>query len=381
VLDETVTKFTIIGAGFAGLTAIRHIRRRLPRAEIALVAPKPEFLYFPGLIWIPTGLRTARDLTVPLEAFLARQQVHFHKARATGIRDGGRVVVTDAGDIANDVLIIASGGRGVRKLPGIEQSLAICDGIASAEAIRDRLAGLDKGSLAFGFAGNPQEPSAVRGGPVFELLFGIESYLRRQRRRERFELVFFNPMREPGNRLGAKAVARLLLEMKRRGIRTHLGHRITGFASREIRTEGGDIAADLIAFVPGMTGPDWAAASGLPLSPGGFIQSDATCQVPGFPGVFVAGDAGSYAGTPDWLPKQGHTADLQAAAAVANAIAWLDGKPGNSTFRAELICIVDTLNSGVMVYRTPERSIVLPSPLWHLAKRAFEWRYLRQYRR
>ena len=93
----------------------------------------------------------------------------------------------------------------------------------------------------------------------------------------------------------------------------------------------------------------------------------------------LAGDAGSYAGAPDWLPKQGHVADLQAKAAVENAIAFLAGKPASATFKAELVCIVDTLNSGVMVYRTPERSFVLPNPLWHLAKRAFEWRYLQRY--
>ena len=375
-----MAKITIIGAGFAGLTAIRLLRRNMPQADITLIAPQATFLYYPSLIWIPTGLRTAKDILLPLGSFLQRMRVHFHQARVLGLKDGGRIVVTTAGEVVNEALIIASGGRGLRALPGIEHSWAICDGLEAAEAIRDRLNGLTGGTLAFGFASNPNEPPAVRGGPVFELLFGIESYLRRTGRRARFDLVFFNPMREPGNRLGSKAVARLLLEMEKRHIRTHLGHRITGFDAGAIKTAGGDIAADLIAFVPGMTGPDWAGASGLPLSPGGFIQSDLACQVPGFPGVFVAGDAGSYAGAPDWLPKQGHTADLQAATAVENAIAFLAGTPGGATFKAELVCIVDTRNSGVMVYRTPERSLVLPNPLWHLAKRAFEWRYLRHYR-
>lgn len=375
-----MAEITIVGAGFAGLTAIRLLRRKLPQAEITLIAPQPTFLYYPSLIWIPTGLRTAEDLLIPLAPFLQRMRVNFHQARAVGLKEGGRVVLTTAGDVANDVLIIASGGRGLRALPGIQHTWAICDGLDAAVAIRDRLNSLAGGTLAFGFAGNPKEPPAVRGGPVFEVLFGIDSYLRRTGRRAQFDLVFFNPMREPGNRLGAKAVTRLLMEMEKRGIRTHLGHRIQGFEAGVVKTEGGEIAADLIVFVPGMTGPDWAEASGLPLSPGGFIQSDLTCQVPGFPGVFVAGDAGSYAGAPDWLPKQGHTADLQAKAAVENAIAFLEGKPGGATFKAELVCIVDTLNSGVMVYRTLERSFVLPNPLWHVAKRAFEWRYLQHYR-
>jgi sulfide:quinone oxidoreductase len=209
-----MAKISIIGAGFAGLTAIRLLRRKMPQADITLIAPEATFLYYPSLIWIPTGLRTAKDILLPLGPFLQRTRVHFHQARALGLKDGGRIVVTTAGEVANEALIIASGGRGLRALPGIEHSWAICDGLEAAEAIRDRLNGLAGGTLAFGFASNPKEPPAVRGGPVFELLFGIESYLHRTGRRARFDLVFFNPMREPGNRLGSKAVARLLLDSK-----------------------------------------------------------------------------------------------------------------------------------------------------------------------
>jgi sulfide:quinone oxidoreductase len=375
-----MAKITIIGAGFGGLTAVRALRRRLPDAEITLIAPKAEFVYYPSLIWIPVGLRRGEDLRIPLERFFARQKVEFHQGRVTGLKDGGRTVVTDMGEVGNDALIIASGGRGIKKLPGIEHSIAICDGIEAAEAIRDRLALLDKGTIALGFGGNPLEPPAVRGGPMFELLFGLDTHLKRLGKRPQMDLVFFNPMKEPGNRLGPKAVAGILGEMEKRGIRAHLGHKITGFETKKVQTEGGDIDADLILFMPGMTGPEWLANSGLPLSSGGFIQADRYCQVQDHPGVFVAGDSGSYAGTADWLPKQGHAADLQAETAVASLLAQMHGKAPDQPFKEELICIVDTLDSGIMVYRDNKRASVLPNPLWHTAKRLFEWRYLLHYK-
>ena len=61
-----------------------------------------------------------------------------------------------------------------------------------------------------GFAGNPKEPSAMRGGPIFEFLFGIDTQLRKEGRRERFDITFFSPAEKPGNRLGPKAVDGLL---------------------------------------------------------------------------------------------------------------------------------------------------------------------------
>lgn len=376
----TPPRIAVLGAGFAGLSTVRELRRRDPKVEITLVAPRAELHYLPGIIWIPSGLRRRADLVIPLGNFLRRQRVRFIAAEVTGLGADGRVVHTDGGDIANDALVIATGGRFIKKLPGIEHAVTPCEGIAAAERIRERLREMTGGTLAVGFAGNPNEPAAVRGGPMFEFLFGIDEQLRREGRRERFELVFFNPSTEPGQRLGPQAVKHLLDEMARRGIRTHLGHKLVRFDADKVVTEGGAFAADLILFMPGMTGNAWFDATSLPRSPGGLLQADAQCRVPGRQRVYVVGDSGSFPG-PDWMPKQAHMADLQAAAAAANLLGDLHGRASNETFKVELICIVDALASGTLVWRTPARNRLLPSTrLLHWAKRGFEWNYLRQYR-
>lgn len=375
-----MARIGIIGAGFAALTAARELRRRLPDADITLIAPSAEFVYYPSLIWVPSGLRRGEELRLNLDAWLARHRISFHQGRVTGVAEGGRKVLTDKGEIANDALLIASGGRFLKSLPGIEHALTICAGIPAAEMIRDRLDAMNGGTIALGFGTNPKEPAAMRGGPMFELLLGLDTLLRRQGRRDKFRLVFFNAAPEPGKRLGEKAVKGLLREMARRNIDTHLGHKIHGFEADKVKTESGEIPADLILFMPGMTGPDWLANADLPKSEGGFVVADAYCQVSGLNKVFVAGDAGSYPG-PDWMPKQAHLADLQAKAAAENLVYALHGHAPAAKFKPELICIVDTLDKGILVYRSEKFAMVLPPMrLMHWAKRAFEWLYLRTLR-
>lgn len=373
-------KVTLIGAGFAALTAVRELRKNNAQVEITLIAPKPEFIYYPGLIWIPSGLRSANDLRIDLHNFFKKMDVNYFQASVKGLKENGRVIVTDQGEVENDALIIASGGRFIKKLPGIENVITICEGIPAAEKMRDQLKAMKGGTIALGFGGNPKEPSAMRGGPMFELLFGLDTQLRQEKRRDQFELIFFSPAPQPGKRLGEKAVKGLLREMEKRNIKTHLGHKMKGFESNKVLTEGGEIEADMTLFMPGMTGAAWFQNSGLPLSEGGMIKANAHCQVEGFENVYVAGDSGSYPG-PDWLPKQAHMADLQAATAVKNLLLEMKGEAANETFKVELICIVDTLNKGILVFRNTNRTLMMPgSRIFHLLKRFFEWTYLHRFR-
>ncbi|MCP4043906.1 MAG: FAD-dependent oxidoreductase [Gammaproteobacteria bacterium] len=373
-------RVAIIGTGFAALTAVRTLRAHDKKIGISVIGARPEFIFYPSLIWIPSGLRTASDLIIPLDNFFQRMGVDYHQGSATGLRDGGRLVFTENGEVANDGLIIASGGRFIKKLPGIEHTITPCEGISAVEAIRDRLCEMDGGTIAVGFAGNPKEPSAMRGGPMFEFLFGLHTQLEREGRRDRFKMIFFSPAAEPGKRLGPKAMRGLLASMEKKGIATHLGHKLKGFAPGRIQTEGGEILADLILFMPGMTGNRWFDRTDMPRSPGGLVQADAQCRVPGWERVYVAGDSGSHPG-PEWLPKQAHIADLQAAVAARNLLTELDGGIPDRTFRHELACIVDDLETGILVARNHRGTLILPRwRIMHWVKRIFERWYLRKYR-
>lgn len=371
---------TILGSGFAALTAIKQTRKLSPQANITVIAPNESLVYYPSLIWVPSGLRKGDELNINLHNFFNRKKVQFVEAHVENVTEGGRKVITSEGEFKNDGLIIATGGRFIKKLPGIEHAITPCEGIAAAKQIKERIDNMSEGTIAIGFGGNPKEPSAMRGGPMFEFLFGLDTHLRRQSRRDKFKIVFFNPAPEPGKRLGSKVPEKLVEMMHKKGIETKLGHKMVGFEANKVKTENEEFDADLILFMPGMTGPAWLANSDLPKSEGGMIKANMYTQVEGYDNVFVAGDAGSFPG-PDWQAKQAHAADLQATVAAKNLMNSLNGNDNMESFKHELICIIDTLSHGILVKRNEKGCTLLPPcRLMHFAKRGFEWWYLRQYR-
>ena len=124
-------RITIIGAGFAALSAARKLRQLDAGAEITLIAPKAELVFLPSLIWIPSGMRKADDLRIPLDRFMRDYRIRFVAGEATELENGGRTVLTNNGKVVNDGLIIACGGRFIKKLPGIEHAILPCEGIAA----------------------------------------------------------------------------------------------------------------------------------------------------------------------------------------------------------------------------------------------------------
>jgi len=196
---NTTAKITVAGAGFAAITGIRELRKQLPGAELTLVAPKPEFVYLPSLIWVPYGMRKGDDLRYDIRPLLEKLNVNYMQAAVSGISADGRALETDAGTLENDALLIATGGRYIKKLPGIENAITICEGVEAAEKMGARLAGLDGGTIGLGFGGNPKEPSAMRGGPMFELLFGLDTWLKNRAHATSSAWYFLRPRQDPAN--------------------------------------------------------------------------------------------------------------------------------------------------------------------------------------
>lgn len=200
-------KALILGGGIGGVEAAIAFRKQ--GFEVELVSERDYLFVYPISIWIPVGTVRSKNVRVPLIRLSKRHGFSVTLDKVVSLSASHRsVTLESAGKRSDfDVLVIALGG-GKMKHPGIEHTLTICGAPEQADLIKDRIDALvaqGGGKIAIGFGGNPKDPSAVRGGPAFELMFNLHHRLGKLGVRDRFELTFFAPMAEPGGRMGPKA--------------------------------------------------------------------------------------------------------------------------------------------------------------------------------
>lgn len=355
----------VLGGGFAGLEAAIQLRKR--GLEVTLVSNRPYLFVHPTSIWVVTGEKPFREVCLDLSDLARRHGFRFLEGVAESISGASRSAVVSGVKLSADHLVVGLGGDRL-KPTGVHFTSSVGGDpqavVRSKEAL-DRLLARGRGRIAMGFGGNPKDPSAVRGGPMFELMFNVDALLRRRGLRDRFELTFFAPMASPGERMGKKAAGAIRSMLERLGIATRFGKRIAAFESDGVVFEDGSrLESDLVLFLPAGDGHPVVRASDLPRNDAGFVRVDEGCAVPGFPGVWAIGDAAALQG-PDWRAKQGHVAEVMARVAAANIAAVEAGRPERKSYLPHLgiTCLLDMGNGAAYVHRDAETERMIPLPV------------------
>jgi sulfide:quinone oxidoreductase len=372
--------FLVLGGGFAGVEATIKLRQQ--GYKVTLISDRDYLFIYPISIWIPVKGVSFDDCKMPLSGLQKKHGFDLIVDRVESIDVKNKTVKLTHGVQSYDYLFVA---LGIDKVPvkGGENTLSICGKPEQAVSIGDQLEKLvqsGKGKIAVGFGGNPKDAkgSAVRGGPAFELLFNISTYLKKKGLSNNFEINFFAPMAEPGKRMGAKAVGNLAKFFKHYGIKEHTGVKITGFSKNEIHFEDGKVLeSDLIVFIAGGSGHPVLQNSGLPLSDAGFVKTLPTCQVEGFPEIYAIGDSAELLG-PAWGAKQGHMAEIMADVAAYNAHQHIigSGKTKSYVEKVSIICIMDSGDGAAWVERTSKKETMMMLPIvGHWLKKGWGFYY------
>jgi sulfide:quinone oxidoreductase len=371
-------KVLVLGGGFAGIEAAIYLRKQ--DLDVTLVSDRDYFYIYPVSIWIPTGGATKDDVSVPLDKLAFAHGFELIVDPVEEFDATCKKVTLQSGRILDDYeYIVVALGQDKIKHNGIGNTLSICGKPEEAVELNKQLEELVKkgsGKIAMGFGGNPHDSSAVRGGPAFEVLFNVDTYLKRKGIRDNFELTFFAPMEKPGMKMGHKAVEMMDKMFEMTKIHKKVGSKIIGFEADGVNFEDGTkLESDLTMFISAGTGHGIVAKSGLPLSEAGFVVTNEYNEVEGFETIYVIGDSASLMG-PDWRAKQGHVAEVMAKNVAYNIFQHQQNIDSKQSYieHLNILCVMDTGNGAAFVHRNNKGGTMIPLPVvGHWMKKGWGW--------
>ena len=360
-------KVLVLGGGIAGIEACIQLRKY--NFNVHLITDRDYLYIYPISIWIPTGEKKFGDVILKIDDLSKAHNFSYEVDKVEKVNS--KEVYLKSSKVLKyqtdyDYLVVAIGQEKL-KPKGVEYTYSICgspDETVEYAKKFEEVVKKGSGKLAFGFGGNPKAKESVRGGPVFEVMFNIDNYLRKRGLRDKFELTFFAPMPKPGARLGENALKMMDMMFKKKNIKKITGKKIKEFTKDGVILEDGSkIESDLTLFVPAGNGhPAIKNSDNLPKTEAGFLIIDDYCQVEGQEHIYAIGDVASVKG-PDWRAKQGHLAEVMAKNTAFN-IALKEGlekgKPKDYISHINIMCLMDTGDGGALAYRSDKKAILIP---------------------
>jgi sulfide:quinone oxidoreductase len=374
----------VVGGGFAGLEAAFLLRMRLHDAvELSLVSDRDTWVFKPNSIYIPFGAEP-ESLLVDLAQPLRKRHISFHESRVREVDPNSRRVSLENGAaLPYDFLVLATGsGMRPEEIPGLGEH---AESIWTSEemlSLRAALAGLRQRAAE----GEEQQalfvvpPNNKCAGPLYELVFMLETWLRREGVRDRVRIACTTYEQTFIQAFGPRLHEVVRAEFAERGIEGHTDTVLTEVRAGEARyADGATRPYDLLVSFP----PYVAAVTyeGLSHDERGFLRTEfESRQVEGFPQIYAPGDSG------DFPVKQAFLAFLQADAVAEHIAAQVEGREARTPFDPVSMCIMEMLDNATFAQvplrltGDPARPVeVRPdadgaykvgvSPVWRLGKK------------
>jgi sulfide:quinone oxidoreductase len=374
----------VLGGGFAGLETAFLLHMRMGKAvDITIVSDRDTFLFKPNTIYIPFGAEPESFL-VPLRKPAYKQHLNLVEGIVRDLDPDKRLVsLADGTALSYDFLVIATGsGMRPEEVPGLAEHAAT---IWTPEAMSDlgrRLEALRERAEA----GEHQEVLFVVpennkcAGPLYEIVFMLETWLRRNKLRDRVKITYSTFEQSFIQAFGPRLHEVVSAEFAERSIEGHTGEVVEEVVEREARFASGTVRKfdELISFPPYVAAVPYP---GLAQDDRGFLLTDLrTRQVQGHPEIYAPGDAG------DFPVKQAFLAMLQADATADHIASLVGPREFSQAFDPISMCVMEMLDKAtfaqvpLQLTGDPSRPVeVRPdadgdykvgvSPLWRIGKK------------
>ena len=341
----------ILGGGFGGIAAARHLRSALPAGHaICLVTDTPTFQIGATKTWVMIGEADPASVQRPIDT-LRDHGIEIEHSTVRRIDAKNRTVHTDAGERGADYLVIALGAiRDASLVPGLLEGAETFYTREGAIRLRETLSGFDGGRIVVLI---PRVPFSCPPGP-YEAAMLLEAWLEARGIRDRSSLGVYSvekaPMMTAGPEIGRYVVERL----NERGIGFHPACEVQAVdpARKVVSMKNGDeVPFDLLIAVPPHVAPPAVRESGL-TGPSGWIPVDPwTLEITGSPApgrIFAIGDVTGVPlpgrfnpDVPLSLPKAGVFAEAHARTVAARIAADAQGREPDAVFDGRGFCYIE----------------------------------------
>jgi sulfide:quinone oxidoreductase len=298
-------RVVIAGGGVAALEAAIALQELAGgRAEVAMYAPREDFVYRPFAVAEPYG--ASRPMRYDLAELAARCGAGYHRATIGSVDAQARRAYThDGEEIPYDHLIVACGTRLLAGVSGAVTFWGVADDVRVQNVIRE-LREEKVHRVAFTMPGG-----GTWALPLYELALLADSELSK-RGVEGASLVIVTPEDSPLHVFGRAASERVGELLAERDIEIVPAAMPIAFEAGQLAVSPrGTIHVDAVLSLPRMEG---RRISGVPCDPAGFVPVDDHGRVRGMEHAYAAGDVTTFP------VKQGGVATQQADVA-AEAIA------------------------------------------------------------
>jgi len=325
-------KVGIVGGGFGGLYALFYIKRHLSRGiEVTLFDKNNYLLYTPVLHEMATGTVNARHVVVPIRKVIPPGQVHIRCEEVTKVDLAQRSIETLSGTFRFDFLILSPGSEtNFYCFPNLRQNCMTFKTIMDAALLRNRLIdALEKGAIETDADKKRKFLTiAVAGGGctgvevVAEIAQFINVILAKdypEIKRDEVQIYLIEAMDRilPSfpKYLSHVATQRL----KRMGIEVLLNCPIQGVDQDVIRLKDKTILKGILVWAAGVKARDLVLEPGVNRDINGRVMVNDHLEIPGYPGIYVIGDAALLVKDKSPLPPTASVA-VQEAKYVAQSL-------------------------------------------------------------
>jgi sulfide dehydrogenase [flavocytochrome c] flavoprotein chain len=109
LLPKTGRRVVVIGGGFGGAIAAKHVRMEDPSIEVVLVERSNTYVACPFSNLVIGGSRDIQDNAITYDGLAARHGIQVLNEEVTAVDPGSKTVVTAAGTLRYDRLVVAPG--------------------------------------------------------------------------------------------------------------------------------------------------------------------------------------------------------------------------------------------------------------------------------